>query len=150
MNILQTLDSKVDLVEICGGAARTSTVCIRKQLQVGRNFDLITQCDLNDPSQQQMVTQYFCDHKPLVAVMAPRCSANSSLNHQTHHAGWEETYQNSVPHDQFCGELALLQIEIIAISFLNNLKEAHCTRNIPGTLFVPSHPYNISQSISVC
>lgn len=98
LNIFQTLDSKVDLVEICGGAARTSTVCIRKQLQVGRNFDLITQCDLNDPSQQQMVIQYFCDHKPLVAVMAPRCSASSSLNHQTHPTGWEETYQNSVPH----------------------------------------------------
>eukprot|EP00438_Fugacium_kawagutii_P025194 Skav218080 [mRNA] locus=scaffold3382:13254:23272:- [translate_table: standard] len=73
LHVLSSLSSRLDVVEICGGAARTSTISIRKHLRVGENFDLITDCDLNDPRQQQLVMQYFLDHKPLVAVMSPRC-----------------------------------------------------------------------------
>ena len=46
LNMLAPLESKVDIVEICGGSARTSQICIRKHLKVGRNFDLVTNVDL--------------------------------------------------------------------------------------------------------
>ena len=112
LNVLSSLGSQVDLVEICGGAARTSRISIRRHLKVGKNFDLITHCDLNDPAQQQLVMQYFEEHKPLVAVMSPRCSpfgSHSNLNYSLNPQGWERTYQDSAPHGRFCGELALYQ-----------------------------------------
>lgn len=112
LNVLAPLDSRVDIVEICGGSARTSKVCIRKHLKVGHNFDLVTNVDLNNPIDQQLVMQYFIDYKPLVAVMSPRCSpfgAHSNLNYQINPSGWERTYQESAPHGRFCGELALRQ-----------------------------------------
>ena len=109
LHVLRSLDSKVDLVEVCGGAARTSTICIRKHLKVGKNFDLVTQCDLNDQHQQELILQYFRDHKPLVAVLSPRCStfaAHSDLTYSIDPASWKE---NSAPHENFCGQLALQQ-----------------------------------------
>ena len=112
LNVLAPLASKIDIVEICGGSARTSTMCFRKHLKVGSNFDLVTSVDLNNPKDQQLVMQYFIDHKPLVAVMSPRCSpfgAHSNLNYKINPDGWERTYQESAPHGRFCGELALHQ-----------------------------------------
>eukprot|EP00438_Fugacium_kawagutii_P035880 Skav204682 [mRNA] locus=scaffold1284:96116:106049:- [translate_table: standard] len=93
LNVLAPLSSKVDIVEICGGSARTSRICIRKHLKVGHNFDLVTNVDLNNPIDQQHVMQYFIDHKPLVAVMSPRCSpfgAHSNLNYQTNPSELEQ------------------------------------------------------------
>ena len=39
---LDTIPDGLDLVEICGDEGRTSTMAIRRQLQVGQNFDLVT------------------------------------------------------------------------------------------------------------
>ena len=36
----------MDLAEVCGGAARTSRLAVRRRLRAGRNFDLVTRCDL--------------------------------------------------------------------------------------------------------
>ena len=49
LNVLAPLASKIDIAEICGGLARTSTMCFRKHLKVGQNFDLVTNVDLNNP-----------------------------------------------------------------------------------------------------
>ena len=49
----------LDLCEICGGQARTSTVAIRRRLAVGKKFDLVTQRDLNDKSNRTMVEEYI-------------------------------------------------------------------------------------------
>ena len=35
----------VDIVEVCGGAARTTYLCVRRQLTSGHNFELLTGCD---------------------------------------------------------------------------------------------------------
>ena len=69
--VLAGLDSQADIVELCGGTSGTATVCIRKHLRTGANFDLVTQCDLN--TQQEHVIDYFDKHKPLVAVLSPSC-----------------------------------------------------------------------------
>ena len=47
----------LDLCEICGGEARTSTIAIRRQLEVGENFDLVTHCDLIVESNRGLVEQ---------------------------------------------------------------------------------------------
>lgn len=112
LNVLAPLASQVDIDEVCGGSARTSTIAFRKHLNVGRNFDLIANVDLNNAVDQQLVMQYFIDHKPLVAIMSPRCSpfgSHSNLNNKINPKGWERTYQESAPHGRFCGELALHQ-----------------------------------------
>ena len=137
LNVLAPLASKIDIVEICGGSARTSRIGIRKHLKVGHNFDLVTNVDLNDPRDQQMVMQYFFDHKPLVAVMSPRCSpfgAHSNLNYQINPAGWERTYQESAPHGRFCGELALHQ---------DRNQRYFLLEQPQGSWLYEEHPWNI-------
>ena len=62
LHVLACVQSKVDIVEVCGGTARTSRIAIRKHLKVGCNFDLVTDCDLNDTQQQSLVRQYFRKH----------------------------------------------------------------------------------------
>jgi len=115
---LQYLASKgigIDIIELCGGAARTSTVCIRRNLQAGPNFDIICQCDLNDVDQQLAVLQYIRRYRPLVAVMAPTCTPfgpMASFNYQVNYDTWLKSYNDAVPHGRFCGKVALLMIEI--------------------------------------
>ena len=67
------LDGDVDMVEICGGEARTSTIAVRRHLRAGPNYDLVTNVDLKDVEHQAAVIHYFRTHRPLVAVMAPTC-----------------------------------------------------------------------------
>ena len=45
-------DDRDDIVEFCGGAARTSVICARRQLRTGGNFDLLTGVDLNSTRDQ--------------------------------------------------------------------------------------------------
>jgi hypothetical protein len=44
--IARRMESTDDVFEMCGGAARTSIVCLRMRLNVGKNFDLTTHTDL--------------------------------------------------------------------------------------------------------
>ena len=96
--MLSSLSSTFDIVEICGGSARTSTMCVRKRLKVGKNFDLVTKSDLNDPYEQQLVVQNFIDHKLLVAVMSPQCPAfgsHANMNFHLTPAGLEHRCQTT-------------------------------------------------------
>ena len=40
----------LDMCELCGGEARATTVAVRRRLETGKNFDLVTHVDLNDPN----------------------------------------------------------------------------------------------------
>ena len=103
-----------DIVELCGGAARVSSVCVRRCLRSGGNYDLVTQCDLNDPAQQRQVLRYIQVGKPLVVVMAPTCTpfgALARVNYYTNHRSWLRSYHLAAPHGRFCGEVALLQLQ---------------------------------------
>ena len=101
-----------DVVEICGGEARVTTICIRRRLKSGGNFDLVTQCDLNTPKGQKELWDHLKVHRPLVVVMSPTCKPfgprarqNRILNYQT----WFQSYQEAAPHGRVCGEVALWQ-----------------------------------------
>ena len=70
---IKILPAGVDVVELCGGEGRVSTIAVRRRCSTGENFDLITNWDLNDANQQRMVLMYLRVHRPLVVVMSPTC-----------------------------------------------------------------------------
>ena len=103
-----------DIVELCGGAARVTRVCVRRCFRSGGNFDLVTKCDLNDPRQQQMVRVYIRTARPLVVVMAPTCTpfgAWARINYYTNYWSWKASYDLAAPHGRFCGEVAGMQLD---------------------------------------
>ena len=109
---LNELGEGVDLVELCGGEARTSVIAIRRHLSVGENFDLVTNWNLNDPEDQKDVLMYFKLNRPLVAIMGPTCKPFGKLanyNYKYHYDTWRASYEEAAPHGRFCGEIALLQ-----------------------------------------
>ena len=59
LHFLASLDDGIDIVEICGGEARTSTPALRRHLRAGFNFDLVCNVDLNDTEHQAAVVHYF-------------------------------------------------------------------------------------------
>ena len=79
MYYLDKFEDGMDLVELCGGEGRTSTIAIRRHLSVGENFDLVCNWDLNDPHDQQKVRSYFRKFRPLVAIMGPTCKPFGKL-----------------------------------------------------------------------
>ena len=72
-HFLSSLDYGVDIVEIYGGEARASALAMRRRLNAGPNYDLITDVDLNDPEHQAAGVHDVRHHRPLVAVMATTC-----------------------------------------------------------------------------
>ena len=72
----------VYVVELCGGEARTTTICVRKGLKSGGSFDIVTHCDLNDPHTHRQVERFFDVHEPLVVVSAPTCRPFGPRAHQ--------------------------------------------------------------------
>ena len=49
----------VEIVEICGGNALTSYLCVRRKLHSGHCFELITGTDLTDPEVESKVLAYL-------------------------------------------------------------------------------------------
>ena len=114
VSLLTTLPKGLDVVELCGGEGRTSRVAVRRHLRTGDNFDLVTGCDLNDPSQQRKVYNYIKSHKVFCVVMAPTCTPFGNMSHLSKHVhpeAWKEAYKDAAPHGRFCGEVALLQLK---------------------------------------
>ena len=112
LHIFHSMDSGIDVVELCGGAGRVSRIAIRRHLKTGENFDLVTHCDLNDKRTQDDVEYYITTYKPLVIVMAPSCTpfgAWARYNYYANYQGWLKSYQEAAPHGRFCGRMALKQ-----------------------------------------
>ena len=106
--------SKLDIVEICGGAARTSYIAIRRRLKVGENFDIICGFDINTSKDQKLVEEYFVTYQPLVSVMSPMCrpfGPMSNVNYEHNYEGWSRSYNIAAPHGRFCGHIAMIQIK---------------------------------------
>lgn len=85
--------SHIDVVEICGGCARTSEVLIRRwhQVKVGMNFDAVVGFDLLDLKQRADMWRYLKKAKPLVIVLATPCTGlagwkgiNAARGSETH------------------------------------------------------------------
>jgi hypothetical protein len=113
LEVAATLPQGIDIVELCGGVGRTSSIAVRRKLRVGPNYDLVAGYDLNSPADQDMVKAFFRKHRPLVAVMAPTCAPYgpmSNVNFSSNYDGWYRSWQNASPHARFCGEVALIQL----------------------------------------
>eukprot|EP00959_Pyramimonas_sp_CCMP1952_P214059 4478976-Pyramimonas_sp.AAC.1 len=67
---LVSLDYGVDVLDVCGGEARTSRFAFRRRLIA---FRAVTSCDPNDEDQQRAVEKYLRQDRPPVAIMAPAC-----------------------------------------------------------------------------
>ena len=64
----------VEIVEICGGNALTSLMCVHRKLHSGHCFELVTGTDLTVPAIQHRVLGYLDVARPLVIVMSPICT----------------------------------------------------------------------------
>ena len=80
----------VDLLELCGGAGRISQVAFRRGLVSGGNLDLVTGCDLGDPTTQTAINHYLDTCHVLVTILQPEVD---------------------LPHPQYCGKVALKQMQ---------------------------------------
>ena len=115
----------IEIVEICGGCGPTSYFCIRRRLQSGQGFELITGTDLNGASVQQQIIEYLDHAKPLVVVMSPVCTplkpavsrciggnAPRDTNRAAvHPQEWERSMRNAAPLSAFCGKVAGHQLK---------------------------------------
>ena len=112
VHLLDSAGPGDDIAEICGGESRVSTICMRRHLKIGGNFDLVTQCDLNSPEGQAQLWAYLQKHKPLVVVMAPTCKPfgpRARLNKVINYETWLRSYKEAAPHGRLCGQVARYQ-----------------------------------------
>ncbi len=107
--VVNTRGRGIDVSEICSDDAHTSQLCIRRKYEDGPNFDLVANCDLCDPKDQQACLNYHRDNDVRVAVMAPlrgRPGQNRYLHPQTMWRRQEQT----APTAGVCGSVALTQL----------------------------------------
>ena len=60
--LLQTIGPGIDIAELCGGAARATTLAVCRSLRTGPNFDLIAGVDLNNRKDQELTKKYIDTH----------------------------------------------------------------------------------------
>ena len=107
-------DPKLDIVELCGGEGLTTYLSHRRKLKTGANFELITGVDLTKRDAQEMVVKYIHYTKPRVVVMAPICTPFGPLgsrNRMLHPETWERSFVYASKLAEFCGCIALIQLE---------------------------------------
>ena len=99
--VLTALGAGIDVMEICGGAARVSQIAVRRRLVAGRNVDVVTGTDLTEPREQTSTMKYVRLQRPLVVVMAPTCTPFGPwchLNKFLNWDGWVRSYEEAAPH----------------------------------------------------
>ena len=133
--VLTRVKGKIDIAEVCGGEARTSQVAVRRRLTSGRNFDLVSGCDLTVDKDCYYAMQYFIRNEVLCAVMSPICGPfgplgylNKSINPDT----WQRFADIATPVAKFCGRVACCQLRKI-LSFIQE-------QPYPSTLY-EVHPW---------
>ena len=110
----------LDLIEICGGEARPTSIALRKGLRGGDNFDLVTGCDLNDEHNQSLVLSYIRQSRPAVILMGPTCCPFGPMANLVKHMrpdSWMRSLRKARPHGRFCGQVALLADDL-GLAFL--------------------------------
>ena len=142
----------IDTCELCGGCARPTTIAIRRKLRTGRNFDIVTNCDLGVPRIQKLVTKYILENDVLVVIMAPSCrtmgptsNVNAAINHDT----WLRHYNEDAPHIRFCGFIAKLQIRRGCFFFAENPHPTYMLKEGDWTT-VAQHKDTLIQVVDQC
>ena len=114
LELLSQNGDGLDICEMCGGAGRTLKIAIRRRLKTGRNFDLVTGCDLGDPQTQRKFKEYLENNNVLLVTMAPNCRSWGSphyVNQQINPETYERHRAEDEPHAFFCAEVALIQMK---------------------------------------
>ena len=102
-------------MELCGGEGRISTVAFKRRLTSGGNLDLVTGCDLGDPKMQAAINHYLRTCHVMVVILQPNCRStgrNSHYNAVMNRETWLRHHEEDLPHIQYCGRVALLQMEL--------------------------------------
>ena len=121
--LLARIGPGLDICELCGGVGRTTEVAVCRRLRTGRNFDLVTGFDLGSDRCQRSTRQYINDNEVMLVVMAPSCRAlgpPSNVNYHINYESWAASYAEDLPHLQFCGSIAVLQIRKGIFLFAEN------------------------------
>ena len=89
-------DQFVDVVEICGGAGRVSTMLIRRwhTVRTGKNFDVIVGIDLLNQMQKDAMWTYFNRTQPLTALLATPCTGLAGFKGINAFRGSETHFRN--------------------------------------------------------
>ena len=106
----------VDVVEICGGAARPSKVLIRRwhHIKVGLNFDAIVGFELTEPKDVAGLWRYLRYTQPLVVILATPCTGLAGFKGINAARGSETHFQNrrlSIELGTLGGEIVLWQLQ---------------------------------------
>jgi len=107
--------NNVDLLELCGGAGRISQVAFRRGLRSGGNLDLVTGCDLGDPTTQKAINHYLRTCYVMVTILQPNCrsvGSFASYNAVANRPTWLKHHREDLPHLSYCGEVALMQMRL--------------------------------------
>ena len=102
-----------DIVEVCGGEHRITTVAVRKRMHTGSRWDLCTGTDLTDPREAMHLKRYLATHKPRIVILQPPCTPFgpwANFNKSQHYSSWKESYDACAPVARLCGECAELQL----------------------------------------
>ena len=87
---------------------------IRRRLRTGKNFDIVSGCDLRDPREQHALLQYVEWYEPFMVIMAPMCTPFGPIgrfNRAINPEGWYRSLEDAVPLAYVCGAVALAQIK---------------------------------------
>jgi len=64
-------------MEIFGGESGVTQISNCHRFRTGQVFDIVTGTHLTDEKEQKISLEYIMEHKPLVAVAGPSCTAQS-------------------------------------------------------------------------
>ena len=82
------------IMELFGGMAGVTKVCIRRRLTTGINVDLECGFDMVKKDQREMVMEYFDTHKPFMITMGPPGTSFGSWSHisrKKYRRTWEDS-----------------------------------------------------------
>ena len=100
-------------VDICG-VSWVARMCIRRRLRSGRNFDLVTICDLAEVEVCNACPNCSNKCKTLIVVMAPPCTAMGSWHSANRQNDLEliaDTFGIGMRIVEMCVKVARIQLE---------------------------------------
>ena len=103
----------VDVVEFCGGQAGVSKIAIRRRLKTGMNADIVCGIDLSKSKDRETFIKYVEQHKPLVIIGAPPCTALggwSRYNSRMHKETYDRNRKLGEALANFYAKICLLQM----------------------------------------
>ena len=147
-------DESADVVEICGGMARTSKILIKRshRFRVGLNFDAVVGFDFLNPRDRAYLWKYLKAARPLVVILATPCAGlsgfsalNASKGSATHFAN-EKIF---LILGQLGAEIAAWQLQNNRHYLAENLRGSRLF-NMPSWKRFENDPRTASADMEMC